>query len=137
MAKRSNKATSTEVEVQKKQNCNADCVVVALNRPQGIVFSLKNGRKVEIFGNAVHLRGKEMGVLPMGGAFGLTPVSHADWKEIKQIYGDTALFKSGRIFAAKNNREAVVQAEDHAKTRHGLEPTKGQVTGEIGREAVA
>ena len=103
-------------------------VIVALNRAQGVIFSLPNGRKVEVCGNAVHLRGKEMGVLPSGGAFGLTPVERADWEEIKRIYGRTSLFKSGRIFAQKSQAEAMHQAQDHAGTRHGLEPSKGKTT---------
>lgn len=141
MAKRGNKKpaapSSTAVETPERSDLGDDCVIVALNRPQGIIFRLKGGRQVEVHGNAVHLRGKEMGVLPTGGAFGLTPVARSDWEEIKRVYGNTALFKGGRIFAQASRSEALEQAEDHAKTRHGLEPTKGQVTGEIGREAVA
>lgn len=121
--------TSTaEIEQGKTAATGADTVIVALNRAQGVIFSLPGGRQVEVFGNSVHLKGKEMGVLPSGGAFGLTPVDRADWEEIKRIYGRTSLFKSGRIFAQNSQSEALEQAKDHAETRHGLEPTKGKTT---------
>ena len=83
---------------------------------------------MEIFGNAVHLRGKEMGELPTGGAFGLTTIPAEDWEEIVRRYGDTKLFASGRIFAQSSRSNVLAQTRDHADTRHGLEPFRGAHT---------
>lgn len=99
-----------------------DTVIVCLNRAQGIRFTLKSGQTIEVAGNAVHLRGREMGVLPTGGAFGMTAIPREAWEEIQATFGDTALFKSGRIFAQDSRASAMAQARDYSETRHGLEP---------------
>lgn len=114
-------ATSTAAEDVAPQTSGAT-VIVCLNRAQGIRFTLKSGQTVEVAGNAVHLRGREMGVLPTGGAFGMTTVPRAAWEEIAATYKDTALFKSGRIFAQASRASALAQARDLEETRHGLEP---------------
>lgn len=114
-------ATSTAAEDVAPQT-SGDSVIVCLNRAQGIRFTLKSGQTVEVAGNAVHLRGREMGVLPTGGAFGMTTVPRAAWEEIAATYKDTALFKSGRIFAQGSRASALAQARDLEETRHGLEP---------------
>lgn len=114
-------ATSTAAEDVAPQ-AGGDTVIVCLNRAQGIRFTLKNGQTVEVAGNAVHLRGREMGVLPTGGAFGMTTVPRAAWEEIAATYKDTALFKSGRIFAQGSRASALAQAREREETRHGLEP---------------
>lgn len=105
----------------------ADTVVVALNRASGIVFTLPDGRRVTINGNAHHLRGKEKGILPVG-AFGLTTIARADWEAIKKIYGKMKLFESGLIFAAERKADAVDMAEERAELRHGLEPIDPEKT---------
>ena len=51
------------------QATKADTVMVALNRTTGIMFPMPDGRKVLIEGNAAGLRGKEKGVLPVGGRY--------------------------------------------------------------------
>lgn len=114
-------ATSTAAEDVAPQ-AGGDTVIVCLNRAQGIRFTLKSGQTVEVAGNAVHLRGREMGVLPTGGAFGMTTVPRAAWEEIAATYKDTALFKSGRIFAQASRASALAQARELEETRHGLEP---------------
>lgn len=115
-------ATSTAAEVETAENPGTDTVIVCLNRAQGIRFTLKDGQTVEVAGNAVHLRGRELGVLPPGGAFGMTSVPRAAWEEIEAAYKDTALFKSGRIFAQCSRASALAQARERGETRHGLEP---------------
>ena len=115
-------ATSTAAEVETAETSGTDTVIVCLNRAQGIRFVLKNGQPVEVAGNAVHLRGRELGVLPTGGAFGMTTVPRAAWEEIEAVYKDTALFKSGRIFAQGSRASALAQAREREETRHGLEP---------------
>lgn len=122
-------ATSTAAE-EPVPETGGDTVIVCLNRAQGIRFTLKNGQTVEVVGNAVHLRGREMGVLPTGGAFGMTTIPRAAWEEIEAIYKDTALFKSGRIFAQASRPSALAQARELGETRHGLEPYTGRHTQE-------
>lgn len=129
--KATNTITTTELEEKKvKQATSPDMVFVALNRPTGIRYSLKNGRTVEIGGNAAHLIGKDMGILPVKGGFGLTPIAKSDWEEIRATYGETALFKSGRIFAQEKQADALAQTRELKDTTSGLEPTRGQATTE-------
>jgi hypothetical protein len=96
-------------------------VFVALNRASGLKFVMPDGRRVEIAGNAAHLKGLEKGKLPIG-AFGLTPVAADDWEYIKETYGALALFKNGLIFAAERKDYALDEAEEKSELRHGLEP---------------
>ena len=129
--KATNTITTTELEEKKvRQATSSDMVFVALNRPTGIRYSLKNGRTVEIGGNAAHLIGKDMGILPVKGGFGLTPIAKSDWEEIRATYGETALFKSGRIFAQEKQADALAQTRELKDTTSGLEPTRGQATTE-------
>lgn len=103
-----------------------DTVLVCLNRAMGIIYTLSNGRTVQIEGHNAHLRGyNKPGNLNTGGGFGITTVARADWEEIKARYADSALFKSGRIYASSDLESAKAEAEEKKDTRHGLEPTKG------------
>jgi hypothetical protein len=99
---------------------SATGVFVALNHPQGIIFTLPNNRKVTISGNAEHLRGKEKGVLPVGG-FGLTRIEASEWEYIQAEYGHMAIFKHGLIFAHSRKAKARDEAEEKVETRHGRE----------------
>lgn len=113
-------------------------VFVCLNQPHGIKFRLKSGRVVHIEGNAAHLRGAEMGKLPVG-AYGMTMIPEADWEEIKATYAPfMGIFQAGLIFASSDRNSAEDQAEDQAETRHGREPvdvsksaTKPVTAGEV------
>ena len=121
-------ATSTAVEEEQKTTATgSDTVMVAMNRAQGVNFALDDGRTVWVAGNAVHLKGKEMGILPKAGSFGLTTMARPDWEQIKAKFGATALFRSGRIFASDDKASALAEARDRADTRNGLEAasTKG------------
>lgn len=106
---------------EQSQAGSANTVVVALNRPTGIQFSMPDGRKVLINGNAAHLRGEEKGVLPVG-AFGLTTIDRDDWEYIKKTYGRMEVFENGLLFAAERKADAIDEAEEKAELRHGLEP---------------
>lgn len=106
----------------------ADTVVVALNRASGIIFTMPDGRRVTINGNAVQLRGKAEIKLPVG-AFGLTTIARADWEWIKKTYENSLpLFKSGLLFAAERKADAVDMADERAELRHGLEPVDPEKT---------
>lgn len=106
---------------EQRQARSANTVVVALNRPTGINFSMPDGRKVLINGNAADLRGEEKGVLPVG-AFGLTTIDRDDWEYIKKTYGRMEVFENGLLFAAERKADALDEAEEKAELRHGLEP---------------
>lgn len=103
----------------------SDTIMVALNYPHPVCFKLPNGdgseREVIIKGNAEHLRGADMGILPEGGRFGLTMIKREDWEYISTHWAQFPLIKKGLLFAnsAKNIKSAVAERSD---TRHGLEP---------------
>lgn len=126
--------TTTEIEEQERRVTmprNATGIVfVALNRPTGIRYLLRDGRHVDIGGNAAHLFGTDRGFLPGKGAFGITPVAQDDWEEIKATYGQTAIFKSGRIFAHETRNDALAHAREMKDAKSGLEPTRGRLTEE-------
>jgi hypothetical protein len=98
-----------------------DTVLVGLNDPHGIAFIMPGGRKVIVNGNAVDLRGKEKGELPIGG-YGLTRISSEDWEWINKNYGGMAVFKAGLIFAADSRDEFEDLKEERESLRHGYEP---------------
>lgn len=103
-----------------------DKVVVCYNSPCGIIFELNRPdgtiKKIEIAGNAVHLRGKERaGALPVG-AFGMTVVDAQDWEAIKVKYGRMKMFNKGTIFSASDRQSAEVMAAERKELRHGREP---------------
>ncbi|MCH5277755.1 MAG: hypothetical protein J1E80_07980 [Desulfovibrionaceae bacterium] len=109
-------------------SAGADTVVVALNRATGIIFTMPDGRRVTINGNAVQLRGKAEIKLPVG-AYGLTTIARADWEWIKKTYENSLpLFKSGLLFAAERKADAADMADERAELRHGLEPVDPEKT---------
>ena len=95
---------AAQTATQTAQAKSKPTVVVALNRAIGIQFAMPDGRKVLINGNAAHLRGKEKGVLPVGG-FGLTTIAAEDWEYIKKTYGGMEVFENGLLFAAERKAE--------------------------------
>lgn len=102
-------------------------VTVALNYPRSIAFDIQTndgGKKVIVInGNAVNLRGLDMGVLPPGGTYGLTfGVPRADWEAIKEKYHGMPIFRNGLIFATGTPTEAKKEADNRRSLRHGYEP---------------
>lgn len=125
MARKATKKTASTAKAapQKVQpSAGGRTVVVALNRVQGIDYPMPDGRVVSIAGNAVSLRGQEMGVLPMG-AYGLTEIREDDWLYIEKMWGQTPLFKNGLIFASsKGEKDAKAEAKNREDLRNGMEP---------------
>ena len=125
MARKATKKTASTAKAapQKVQpSAGGRTVVVALNRVQGIDYPMPDGRVVSIAGNAVSLRGQEMGVLPMG-AYGLTEIREDDWLYIEKMWGQTLLFKNGLIFASsKGEKDAKAEAKNREDLRNGMEP---------------
>lgn len=105
---------------------NENTVCVALNRPLGIVFKV-NGKEIEINGNAVSLKGKDLGVLPVG-AYGLTTIDKKDWEAIQKEYGKMKIFQAGLIFATGKSYDSQVEAENREDLRNGLEPVDTKKT---------
>lgn len=101
-------------------------VTVALNYPRSIDFEIegRGGKKIiRINGNAVNLRGLDMGVLPEGGTYGLTfGVPAEEWAAIADKYRNMPLFRNGLIFAVGTPSEAKKEAESRRSLRHGFEP---------------
>lgn len=101
-------------------------VTVCYNNPRSIIFEVtdKNGvpHEVVIQGNAVHLKGKDQGILPTKGAFGFTTGVDADmWETVKAKYGKMPIFKNGLIFATKPD-DAQDAAGDRSDMVNGFEP---------------
>lgn len=129
MTKKRNVSVVRNQETTPTHNVKADTVTVALNRASGIAFSLPDGRRVRVAGNAFHLRGKEKGVLPVGG-FGLTEIAADDWAYIEKTYGPhMEIFKSGLIFARTRKADAMDEADEKRDLRHGMEPMSAETLG--------
>lgn len=111
-----------------EKKSSGDFVIVCLNRAIGVKFDLPGGREVRLPGNSFQLRGKAEGKLNTGGGYSMTRVKREDWDYIVSVYGETALFKGGRVFAAGDRDSALAEAREKNELRHGLEPTKGTQT---------
>lgn len=94
---------------------------VFANLQTGQRFTLANGKQVVFNGVPVtDLVGRDGNFIP-GGKFGVTKVSAEDWDEIKQTYGEMAMFKNGLVFAAKTMDEGQSKALERSGLRHGFE----------------
>lgn len=111
---------------KRKQRVRSTDVVVAYNSPRGIIFNL-DGHKVLVKGNAEHLRGAEMGIIPVG-RYGYTVMPASDWDQIKAVYGEMSMFKKGLIFSESNIPSAEARADEQEELRHGLEPVDVETT---------
>lgn len=118
-------AVSTKKAKTKPIEETGETVVVCSNYPHDIKYRVpdKTGRMHEFVfhGNAVNLRGKDKGVLPVG-AFGITTGVPKDaWEWIKEHRPDDELIKKGYIFASTeaDARSAVME---RAGMRNGYEP---------------
>lgn len=108
----------------------SDVVTVAMNWPTGITFEVETAsggvEKVTFAGNSIDLRGRDMGILPVG-AFGLTRnVPRELWEAVEKKYLSCAPFdalvKKGLIFASGSARDASDEAAERKDTRNGAEP---------------
>lgn len=95
-------------------------VVVCSNYPLDLKFRIGE-KSVIIKGNSSNLRGKAKGVLPTGGAFGITSVPTEAWEYIAKTYADAPYIKNGLVFAS-TAANARAEAKERAGLRHGFEP---------------
>lgn len=121
------KARKPKVEKKAEPVESSDTVCVALNRPLGLVFTLPDGREVEIKGNGETLRGQEMGILKPG-SFGLTIIKADDWEQILKHYGHLKIFQNGFCFATRKKVDTQEEAENRDDLRNGLEPVDVEKT---------
>lgn len=108
------------------QSATSGTIFVAMNYPQSLKFSVpdRSGlpRDIVLNGNAVELRGKEMGILPVG-AYGITEIDTDAWSHIKTHYAGLPLIKNGLIFAMERNESFVKDAAaERNGERNGFEP---------------
>ena len=138
VTKRTSRKKKTETELQNGEVLNVegvsaaeindkgnDTVVILSNFPRNIRYQWQddngNWRDLVLNGNAVHLRGKETGVLPVGGYGVTTGVPKKAWDWIVSHRPKDPLIVNGLVFAstAKNAR---AEAKERKELRNGFEP---------------
>lgn len=132
-------AEETVIEVQEEQQTeeamlaaatplvqSPSTVFVAMNYPHNVKFTVpdRDGMmcEIELQGNATELRGKKMGILPVG-AYGITEIDADAWGYIKSKYAGLPLIRNGLIFATeRSERYAEAAAAERKDARNGYEP---------------
>lgn len=113
------------VSTEEIKDSGNDTVVILSNFPRDIKYVWRddngNLREIVFKGNAGYLRGKESGILPVGGYGITTNVPAKAWEWLKSHRPKDPLIKNGLIFAstAKNAR---TEAKERTDLRHGFEP---------------
>lgn len=100
-------------------------VVVASNFPSRLKFRVptRSGtQEVVIMGNAENLRGKDKGILPTSGAFGITVLDSEVWEAIEKNYSNFPAIKNGLIFAANSSASVKSEVANRQDLKNGLEP---------------
>lgn len=113
-------------------NTNPSTIYVAMNYPHNVKFTVpdRDGMmsEIELNGNAANLRGKEMGILPVG-AYGITEVNAEVWAYIKTRYAGLPLIRNGLIFATDRTvKYAESAAAERTAVRNGYEPVDPEKT---------
>lgn len=113
--------TAEEAPVQ----TSGDTVTVCSNYPRDLKFMVPDnfGRQVAVVikGNATNLRGKEKGIIPIGGYGVTTGVPKDAWEWILKHRPDDEFIKKGLVFAT-TAAKARATAKERAELRHGFEP---------------
>jgi hypothetical protein len=95
--------------------------------PHGIVYDLRNGKKVKLVG----MYGTARSPLQVSGlagrdsvaGFGVTrEVSAAAWEEIVEDHGLSAAHENGLIFAKSDEKSGAAAAAERQKEKTGFEP---------------
>lgn len=104
---------------------SGETVTVCSNYPRDLKFMVpdNSGRQVAIVikGNATNLRGKEKGIIPIGGYGVTTGVPKDAWEWILKHRPDDEFIKKGLVFAT-TAAKARAAAKERADLRHGYEP---------------
>lgn len=109
-----------------------ETVVICSNFPRDLKIMVpdNHGHQVPIVikGNAVNLRGKDKGIIPIGGYGVTTGVPKEAWEWIKKHRPDDEFIKQGLVFATTAT-QARAAAKERADLRHGFEPVDPKKTG--------
>ncbi len=102
---------------------SASTVTINFRSRCGQIFTLDDGRSVELVGNAAYLVGADGHALPAGG-YSVNVVDKDLWEAVKAKYGKAYApwFQSGKIIEVANETEAVDMAQDNADDDSGLNP---------------
>lgn len=93
---------------------DGDCVVVCSKMGRDHAIATPFG--------TVTLRGANSSAII--GGYGKTAVPRKQWDYVERIYGKTAAWKNGVIFAADSDAYADAKAKDMAGVKTGAEPLK-------------
>lgn len=124
------KADPKAAEQVKKQ---ADTVTICVNYYQDLTYivRLPNGSlaKVTLTGNNARERGKDMGVNPKGGAYGMTFGVPAEmWELIKKQHKSDPKIINGLVFASTGNvaftKAAITERKELRNGNEPLDPKK-------------
>lgn len=104
----------------------SDTVCVLLNYPRDVKYMVPDNhgvmRPLVFKGNATHLKGKMNGVLPTGGAFGITAgVPREAWEWLVKHRPKDPLIAKGYLFVAEA-QNARAAAKERKDMRNGFEP---------------
>ncbi len=130
------KKVDEKIEEIEQEAPTSNTVIVKCNLPHGMRFPLERG-DIVVNGNATHLRGLEMGIIPSDGRYGQTYIDASAWNEIVRIYGTLPAIKNGLIFAEKNTARANARAKEQVELRHGREPVDPKATGSTEKKITA
>lgn len=109
---------------------SGNTVTVAYNGVQDIAFEVVTNsgetERLVVHGNAHELRGRDMGILPIG-HFGFTRNVPAElWEAVKDQCLSKPPFdrlvKMGLLFATGTDYESNAEARNRSNTRNGVEP---------------
>lgn len=96
-------------------------VLVVSHLHHDLTFILPKRKRVLITGTSSYLRGKEMGVIPVGTA-AFTKVDREDWEYITKHWVKFEPLVNGLIYASKDEESAKAEATEKAELRDGFEP---------------
>lgn len=113
--------TKKTVESTTETNSISNDVIVVSHMHRDIAFILPQKKRVTINGTSKFLRGKEMGVIPVGTAT-FTKVKKEDWEYIIKTWAKFEPFVNGLIYASKDESSAKDESRDKKELRDGFEP---------------
>ena len=102
-------------------------VYVASHLSRGITFIMPDNTRVEIAGLNDHLRGKDKGVLEVGGG-AITRINSDQWTYIESAYKNFEPIANGLIYVAKDSKSAKSEMKEKRELRTGFEPIDPEKT---------
>ena len=96
-------------------------MIIVSHLGNGITFTMPNGQDYSINGVNDVLRGKEMGIIIVGGGVSTTLPEEVGEYFFK-AYADFEAIKNGLIYKAKSEKDAKAEIKEKENLRHGKEP---------------